>query len=120
MVYVFILISAIGMAVAQLLLKKGMLIVGQLPRNFNELSPFFCKTFSNIYVISAFLVTIVVALLWIYCLSKVQLSIAYPFMALSYVLVVVMSAFLLNENVSITRWIGVIVICIGVFLASRT
>jgi len=41
-------------------------------------------------------------------------------MALSYVLVALFSLFLFKEDVTALRWLGIIVICVGVFLVSRS
>ena len=56
---------------------------------------------------------------WLYALSKVDLSYAYPFLALSYGLILGISWLLLGEQVPVLRWFGVGVICAGVFLVSR-
>ena len=53
------------------------------------------------------------ALLWITVLSRAALSYAYPMLGLNYVLVVVMSAWVLGEPVSIQRWVGVCFIAVG-------
>jgi multidrug transporter EmrE-like cation transporter len=60
------------------------------------------------------------ALCWLWVLSRAQLSYAYPILALSYPIVVGLSALLFTEAVSILRWIGVAIIVIGVSLLART
>lgn len=63
------------------------------------------------------------ALFWLIVLSRVDLSIAYPFVGLSYVLVVLLARFLFHEHVPTLRWIGVSVIALGIALiglSSRT
>jgi drug/metabolite transporter (DMT)-like permease len=54
--------------------------------------------------------------LWLYILSKLPLNRAYPIQALAYPVVLVLSRFLFNEPVSITRWVGVGVILIGIII----
>ena len=63
------------------------------------------------------------ALFWLIVLSRVDLSIAYPFVGLSYVLVVGLARLVFHENVPPLRWIGVCVIAVGIALigfSSRT
>jgi len=120
MLYLLVFISVAAMTAAQLLLKKGLLLVGEFPGRLGDLLPFFLKAYTNIYVISAVLLTIVTALAWILAVSKAQLSFLYPFMALSYVLVALFSLLLFKENVTALRWVGIVVICVGVFLVSRS
>ena len=118
--YVLIFISIAAMTAAQLLLKKGLLLIGQSPHSFGELFRFFSRAYSNIYVISAVVLTIITALAWIQVASKLEISYIYPFMALSYVLVAVFSIWMFHDNVSLLRWAGIAVVCLGVFLVSRS
>lgn len=60
------------------------------------------------------------AICWLWVLSRVQLSYAYPVLALSYPIVVALSAWLFSETVTPLHWIGVIVIVAGVSLLSKT
>jgi len=108
------------MTSAQLLLKKGLLAVGEFPGRLGDLFPFFLRAYTNIYIISAVLLTILTALAWVLAVSKAQLSFVYPFMALSYVFVALFSLFLFKEDVTLLRWLGIAVICAGVVLVSRS
>lgn len=56
--------------------------------------------------------------LWFAALSRTELSIAFPFTALGYVGVVLASRFLLNEHISMRRWLGVGTIVVGVALVT--
>jgi drug/metabolite transporter (DMT)-like permease len=120
MVYVLVLISVAAMTAAQLLLKKGLLVVGHFPQNVGETPHFFLKAYTNPYVIGAVFLTIVTAMAWLLAVSKADLSHIYPFMALSYVLVAVFSWWIFKEDISALRWLGIAVICFGVILVSRT
>ena len=57
---------------------------------------------------------------WIAVLRHVDLSLAYPFLALNFVLVTVMSRLALGEAVPTLRWIGIAIICIGVVVVARS
>ena len=58
-------------------------------------------------------------LLWVYILTKVPISYAYPIQALAFPMVVIMSVLLFQESAPVNRWIGVAIIIVGVFIASR-
>jgi drug/metabolite transporter (DMT)-like permease len=60
------------------------------------------------------------ALAWIAVLSRLDLSMAYPFLALNFILVTVSSRFLLGEEVPALRWLGILVICSGIWLVARS
>ncbi|MFN2595029.1 MAG: EamA family transporter, partial [Actinomycetota bacterium] len=54
------------------------------------------------------------AIFWLLVLSKVPLSVAYPFVGVSYIVVVLVSRFVLHEHVPILRWLGVAVVAAGI------
>ena len=60
------------------------------------------------------------ALAWIAVLARLDLSLAYPFLALNFVLVTVASRLFLGESVPVLRWLGVLVICSGILLVARS
>jgi drug/metabolite transporter (DMT)-like permease len=63
-----------------------------------------------------FLLFFLATLLWFYILSKLPLSLAYPAMSLSYVLGVIAGCLIFKEAIPFTRWLGIAVICSGIYL----
>jgi drug/metabolite transporter (DMT)-like permease len=59
-------------------------------------------------------------LLYTAALSWADLSFVLPATSFGYVLNVACANYFLNEQVSMTRWLGAIVICIGVAFVSRS
>jgi len=68
------------------------------------------------YVFLGFALYGISAILWLNILSQVRLSIAYPMISLSYVVVVILSSVLLRERISPITVGGLLLICIGVSL----
>lgn len=60
------------------------------------------------------------SVVWLWVLSRAQLSYAYPILALSFPLVVGLSALIFGESISLVRWVGVGFIVLGVSLMART
>jgi drug/metabolite transporter (DMT)-like permease len=54
--------------------------------------------------------------LYSYCLSIADISFVLPFTAMSYLFVAALARFFLHEDVSPTRWLGAIIIVIGVIV----
>jgi drug/metabolite transporter (DMT)-like permease len=54
------------------------------------------------------------ALFWLIVLSKVDLSFAYPFVGLSYIIIVLVARLILHEHVPSMRWVGVAIVAIGI------
>ncbi|HKJ63703.1 MAG TPA: EamA family transporter [Hyphomicrobiales bacterium] len=57
---------------------------------------------------------------WLWILSKVDLSLAYPFVGVSFIVVMLFGAFLLNETITPLRMIGTILIAAGCIFVARS
>lgn len=53
-------------------------------------------------------------LIWLTVLSRVPLSVAYPIIAATYVVVPLLSVLFLGEKLFWQHWVGIMLICIGV------
>lgn len=107
-------------ALSQLFLKKGMLLVGEFqfsPAVIVQLLP---KVILNPFIVLG-LTTLVFSMgLHLMVLSRVDISFAYPFLSISYVLVLAAGYFLFNEPVNLSRVLGVALICLGTFFIARS
>ena len=54
------------------------------------------------------------AVFWLVVLSKVPLSFAYPFVGVSYIVIVLVARLVLHEHVPTLRWVGVAVVATGI------
>ena len=71
------------------------------------------------WVILAITATFGTTLLWILALSKLHLSAAYPYLAISYVLIFIASILIWNEPVSAGKVLGYSLIVTGIVVVSR-
>ncbi len=60
------------------------------------------------------------ALVWLLVLSKAQVSLVYPFVALGFVVTALLGNLLLGESLSAARIAAILLICIGVTLLARS
>ena len=104
----------------ELLLKHGMNTVGVMSLAPSDFIPMLLKAFTNPFVFAGFVLIFGGSIFWLAVISRVDLSWAYPMLSLGYILVVIESWILLNEPVTSVRFIGVLVICLGVFILSRS
>jgi drug/metabolite transporter (DMT)-like permease len=73
-------------------------------------------TFTDWRVILGFALVFGGAIFWLGVISRVDLSFAYPLLALNYVIILIPSRILLNESISLIRLIGALIIVIGVIV----
>jgi drug/metabolite transporter (DMT)-like permease len=115
-----ILASVALAAAAQIVLKHGM---NQFFDRTGHAFRFDGGSFSAVVRIPAVWVGLglfgLSAIVWLAVLSRAALSFAYPFAALTYVVIVVYDA-LRGEQVTALRWAGVALIVAGIVLVSRT
>jgi len=117
-----ILLSVGLAAVAQLALKHGMNVVNDrlAPARFGLDAASLRAVVLQPFVWGGLALFGISAIVWLAVLSRASLSFAYPFASLTYVLILLFDAFVLDETVPPLRWAGVACIAFGIFLVSRT
>ncbi len=103
----------------QFLMKAGVNRVGKISLFNNFFSSIF-KALTSGLVIGGFGFYVVSAILWIIILSRAELSWAFPLVSLSYVITAIVAPIVLHESFSVQRFVGTLVIVLGVFIVSRT
>jgi multidrug transporter EmrE-like cation transporter len=119
--YIPLIISGVLLnAFAQLLLKKGMLGIGYFEIQFQNLFPMIKKVAGNSYILSGLGSYVISVAIWLLVLARVEVSYAYPFLSVGYVVVTLMGYFIFQESLSWMRVIAVAIIIVGVVLLSRS
>jgi len=117
--YLCILLTIVFTVYGQLIIKQQVSTITSFPSGFQAI-PFIVKfIFTRPLVLSGFISALCASIAWIGAISKFELSYAYPFMSLNFVLVVVLSFLIFNEGINFYKIFGLIIICIGVFTVSR-
>lgn len=116
----YILISVFAGAAGQILLKKGMSSMGAVTLSVDQLFNVLWRMGTNPYVVIGLAIYVTGTVFWLAALSRVDLSYAYPFASLSYIVMLVASWLVFSENITPLRLLGTLIICLGVFLISRS
>jgi len=102
----------------QFMMKAGINRIGKI--DLTRFLEFLPRVVTSGFILGGFTAYAFSAVLWIVILSRAELSWAFPMVSLSYVLTALLSPYLLGESFSLQRFFGILVICAGVFLVSRT
>jgi drug/metabolite transporter (DMT)-like permease len=113
-----VLLSVALSIVGQLILKRGMSDLGPVSLTSRSIFEIMWSIATNPFVVVGMIIFAASVLFWLIGLSRVPLSYAYPFISLSYVIILAASYFLLGEQFSLLRIAGVSVICLGVILVA--
>lgn len=116
----YILVSVVAGAVGQIMLKKGMTTMGPLTLSFDQLFNILWRIGTNPYVVIGLAIYVTGTVFWLAALSRVDLSYAYPFASLSYGVMLLAAWQLFKEDITPFRLVGTLVVCLGVFLISRS
>ncbi len=117
--YVYVAATVLLTVYGQLVFKWRIDRAGDFPGQTGERLRFLGELALNPWVISVFVAALAASVTWGAALSKFELSFAYPFMALSFVLVLIFGVALFSESLSAQKVIAVTLICLGIIIGGR-
>ena len=115
-----ILFTVLTNAAAQIMLKKGMLSVGTFSFEAGDLLSAAVRTLFNPFVFTGLCVFVISMASHLVVLSRVDLSFAYPFLSLAYVVAALYAYFIFKEDLNAVRVAGIALICFGTVLIARS
>jgi len=119
--FVLVVIAVLIGGTGHVLLSKGMKMVGDLTEAPASLvGPMLLRAASSPSLLLGVALQATFFLMYLTLLSRAQVSQVLPMTALDYVVVALLARLLLAEAVTPTRWAGIALIVVGVFLVSRT
>jgi undecaprenyl phosphate-alpha-L-ara4N flippase subunit ArnE len=109
-----VLFSVIAAAGGQVMLKHGMQIAVTRSRASGGSLVFSAAT--SPWVLLGLVVFGISAVVWLAALSRVPLSVAYPFNALGYLVILTASIVLLHERANALTWLGSLLVVSGLVI----
>ncbi len=119
MSYFYLLGTILLTTYGQLIIKWRITLYHDAPHElFYKLVYFVKIIFTDYFVFSGFCAAFLASLFWILAMTKFSVSFAYPFMGAAFVLVLVLSGLLLNEQITAPKIIGALFIITGIAVSS--
>ncbi len=112
-----LLFSVASASIGQVLFRKGVLMTGEITFKISFIGELTKLVFQPI-VFSGLILYVISTILWLLALSKTTLNFAYPFTALTFVLVMLSSRAIFLEPIPTLRYLGVVLIILGVLVSS--
>lgn len=120
MIYYLYIFATIGFTVyGQLILKWRIRNYGQLPVDPLQKLEFLVSLLFDPAIFSGIAAAFLASITWMAAMTKFDLNHAYPFMSLNFVVVLLLSGWLLDEPLSIQKILGVTLILIGTMVAAH-
>jgi multidrug transporter EmrE-like cation transporter len=113
-----LLFAVASAAVGQVLLKHGMTTATANAAKTN--SSLLFKAATSPWILLGLTVFAISAAAWLATLSKLPLSIAYPFNALGYLAILTASTLVLDERTNIWTWVGTSLVAGGLVIVVLT
>lgn len=114
-VFFLFLIGIFITSFGQLALKQGVSI------SKIELTPtLFFQILTNKFLLIGFALYGMGSILWLFIIKKLPISVAYPAVSLSYVVVVILSYFFFKEEINLTKIFGISLIFVGIIFLFRS
>lgn len=102
-----------------------LLLTGQLfwKHAVNKITQWNMSSALQLFISPSFLagafLYVIATVVWLYILSKLPLSVAYPMQSITYIGGMIAGYLLFKEQVSLTQWAGGAVIILGVYLIAK-
>jgi len=118
----FTLIAVMGSTFGETLLGVGMRKIGEAPEmaDWRAMLVFYVKAFSSPYVLIGIACLAIYFFTFLQLVSWADLSLVLPMTALTFVLATILARFWIGETVTVTRWLGTLVIVLGVAIVAST
>ncbi len=117
--FLYVLACVFFTVYGQLIVKWQVARAGAFPAAFSKRIVFLGNLLLNPWIMSGVAAGFLALLSWMAAMTKFELSYAYPFMSLAFVLVLIFSALLFHETVTIAKILGVTLVVLGIIVASR-
>jgi drug/metabolite transporter (DMT)-like permease len=111
---VLLLFAVASAATAQVMLKHGMQVA--TTRAARDAGSLALRAATSPWVLLGLVVFGVSAVAWLAALSRVPLSVAYPFNALGYLVILLASVFILRERANALTWVGSLMVVSGLLI----
>ncbi len=115
-----ILFGVLLNAAAQLFLKEGMRRIGHFEFVWANVVPIALQAAGNVFILCGLLCYVVSVAVWLLVLSRVEVSFAYPLLSVGYIVNAIAGYYLFQENLSVTRIGGILIICVGVYFVTKS
>lgn len=115
----FYILASIAFTVySQLVMRWQVASAGDLPADFSGKVRFILSLLTNPWVISGVFATLMAGIAWMLAMTRFEVSYAYPFVGLSFILIMILSALIFGETIGVYKVVGTMLVVAGVIIAA--
>ena len=117
--HIYIFLTIFFTVYGQIIIKWQVNSAGALPVGAIEKISFILRLLLNPWILSGLFSAFLASLTWMAAMTKFTLSYAYPFISLTFVLIMLAATILFREPITVPKLFGIIAIVAGVIIGSR-
>jgi multidrug transporter EmrE-like cation transporter len=117
--FIWIIIAILLTAYGQVVLKWRMSLMGPMPSDSLPALVYLLKALLDVYVVSTFAAAFVAGLAWMAALTRFELTFVYPFMAVTFAIVLICGWLFLGEAMNVNKVACIGLIFVALWIGSR-
>jgi drug/metabolite transporter (DMT)-like permease len=117
--HLFIFATVLFAVYSQLVMRWQVSAAGPVPAGFFEQAMFVLRLLINPWVMTGIVATFLSGVSWLLAMTRFEISYAFPFMSLNYLLMLVAGVVLFNEGVSVQKFVGSALVVLGIIIIAR-
>jgi len=119
MSYFYVALTVALTVYGQIVIKWQVLKAGAFPLDPGDKARFLAALLLNPWVMSALAAALLASISWMAAMTRLELSHAYPFTSLAFVLVLLGSAWFFGEPITPLKVTGVVLVVLGLAIGSQ-
>lgn len=118
--HAYIVSTIIFTVYSQLVMRWQVSQAGELPVDFMGKVGFVGQLFLNPWIFSSITATLLAGISWMLAMSRFEISYAYPWISLNFVLMLALGVLLFGETFSFLKMLGTLLIIAGIIVIARS
>lgn len=115
----YIITTIIFTVYSQLVMRWQVVAAGPLPVDTSGKMGYVLNLMLNPWVLSGIFATFLAGISWMLAMTKFEISYAYPFIGLNYLLVLAAGFLLFNETLSSAKLVGSALVIVGIIVIAK-
>jgi drug/metabolite transporter (DMT)-like permease len=117
--HIYIFITVLATVYSQLIIRWQTSLAGPLPDNTIDIITYIANLLMKPWVLSGLFSTFIAGIAWMLAMTKFEISYAFPFVSLNYIIIMAAGFFLFGETISTLKIVGGMVVIIGIYIIAK-
>ena len=112
----YILCTILFTVYSQLIIRWQVKLAGELPSGFQEKSLHILQLLVSPWVLTAIIATLLAGMSWMLTMTRFEISYAFPFISMTYVLMLIAGFYFFGESLSLMKLLGTLMVVSGLMI----